>query len=147
MVKPLNLLFICTHNRCRSVLAEVIVNSRFKDVFRAYSAGSHPAGEIHPLTLKFFAARGLPTEGLSSQSWDDFADQKFDLVVTVCDSTANEACPVRMSDAPRAHWGTPDPSRVTGDETAVESTFFIVMDSLESQLAALKRELLKDIQV
>ena len=103
MVKPFNLLFICTHNRCGGVLAEVIANTRFEDVFRAYSAGSHPSGEIHPLTLKFLAARGLPTEGLSSQSWDDFADQEFDLVVTVCDSAANEACPLWMSYAPRAH--------------------------------------------
>ena len=85
MVKPFNLLFICTHNRCRSVLAEVIANTEFEGVFRACSAGSQPAGEIHPLTLKFLAARGLPTEGLSSQSWDDFADREFDLVVTVCD--------------------------------------------------------------
>ena len=86
-------------------------------------------------------------DGLSSKSWDDFVDQEFDLVVTVCDSTANEACPLWMSDALRAHWGMPDPARVTGDETAVEGVFYTVMDLLESQLAALKRELLKDIQV
>ena len=147
MAKPYNLLFNCTHNRCRSVLAEVIANTRFKGLFRAISAGSHPAGEIHPLTLKFLAARCLPTEGLSSQSWDDFADQEFDLVVTVCDSAASEACPLWMSDAPCAHWGVPDPSRVTGDETAVEAAFYTVMDALESQLAVLKRELLKDIRV
>ena len=147
MVKPFNLLFICTHNRCRSVLAEVIANTQFEGVFRAFSAGSQPAGEIHPLTLKFLAARGLPTEGLSSQSWDDFADQEFDLVVTVCDSAANEACPLWMSDAPRAHWGMTDPSRVTGDESAIEAAFYTVMDALESQLAALQRELLKDIRV
>ena len=143
MVKPFNLLFICTHNRCRSVLAEVITNTRFEGVFLAFSAGSQPAGEIHPLTLKFLAARGLPTEGLSSQSWDDFADQEFDLVVTVCDNAANEACPLWMSDTPRAHWGIPDPSRAKGDEVAVEAAFYTVMDALESQLAALKRELLK----
>lgn len=147
MVKPFNLLFICTHNRCRSVLAEVIANTRFEGVFRAFSAGSQPAGEIHPLTLKFLAARGLPTEGLSSRSWNDFTDQEFDLVVTVCDSAANEACPLWMSDTPRAHWGMPDPSRATGDEVTVEAAFYTVMDALESQLAALKRELLKDIRV
>ena len=147
MVKPFNLLFICTHNRCRSVLAEVIANTRFEGFFRAFSAGSQPAGEIHPLTLKFLAARGLPTEDLSSQSWDDFADHEFDLVVTVCDSAANEACPLWMTDAPRAHWGMPDPSRVTGDDVAIESAFFEVMDALESQLAALKHELLKDVGI
>ena len=125
------------------MLAEVIANSQFVGVFRAFSAGSRPAGEIHPLTLKFLAARGLPTEGLSSQSWDDFSNQEFDLVVTVCDTAANEACPLWMSDAPRAHWGMPDPSRVTGDEAAIEAAFFTVMDALESKLAALRRELPK----
>ena len=143
MVTPFNLLFICTHNRCRSVLAEVIANARFDGFYSAFSAGSQPAGQIHPLTLEFLSARGLPTGGLRSQSWDDFADQEFDLVVTVCDSAANEACPLWMSDAPRAHWGMPDPSRATGDEAAIEAAFYTVMDALESQLAALKRELLK----
>lgn len=146
MVKPFNLLFICTHNRCRSVLAEVIANTQFEGVFRACSAGSQPAGEIHPLTIKYLAARGLSTKGLSSQSWDDFADQEFDLVVTVCDSAANESCPLWMSDAPRAHWGMPDPSRVAGDAAAIESAFYAVMDTLESQLVALKRELLKEVR-
>ena len=125
------------------MLAGVIANSQFEGVFHAFSAGSRPAGEIHPLTLKFLAARGLPTEGLSSQSWDDFSNQEFDLVVTVCDRAANEACPLWMSDAPRAHWGMPDPSRVTGDEAAIEAAFFTVMDALESKLAALRRELPK----
>ena len=146
MVTPFNLLFICTHNRCRSVLAEVIANARFDDFYRAYSAGSQPTGQIHPLTLEFLSARGLPTEGLRSQSWDDFADQEFDLVVTVCDSAANESCPLWMSDAPRAHWGMPDPSRVAGDAAAIESAFYAVMDTLESQLVALKRELLKEVR-
>ena len=143
MEKPFNILFICTHNRCRSVLAGVIANSQFEGVFRAFSAGSRPAGEIHPLTLKFLAARGLPVEGLSSQSWDDFSNQEFDLVVTVCDTAANEACPLWMSDTPRAHWGIPDPSRAKGDEVAVEAAFYTVMDALESKLAALRRELPK----
>lgn len=147
MVKPFNLLFICTHNRCRSILAEVIANNQFKGAFRAFSAGSQPAGEIHPLTLKFLGARGLPIEGLRSQSWDDFADVDFDLVVTVCDSAANEPCPLWMSDAPRTHWGMPDPSRVKGDEAAIEAAFYSVMDALESQLTALKNELLKDIRI
>ena len=146
-MKPFNLLFICTHNRCRSILAEVIANTQFKGAFRAFSAGSQPAGEIHPLTLKFLGARGLPIEGLRSQSWDDFLDVDFDLVVTVCDSAANEACPLWMSDARRAHWGMPDPSRATGDEAAIEAAFYSVMDALESQLTALKNELLKDIRI
>ena len=147
MTKPFNLLFICTHNRCRSVLAEAIANARFDGVFRAVSAGSQPAGEVHPLTLKFLKARGLPTEGLKSQSWDDFSDQVFDLVVTVCDSAANESCPLWMSEAPRAHWGMPDPSRATGSEAEIERAFFDVMNALESQLAALQHQLLENVRV
>jgi arsenate reductase len=147
VVKPFNLLFICTHNRCRSILAEVIANTQFEGFFQAFSAGSQPAGEIHPLTLKFLDARGLPTEGLKSQSWDDFADQQFDLVVTVCDSAANESCPLWMSDAPRAHWGMHDPSRAEGDEADIERAFFAVMDALESQLVELKRELFEDVRI
>ena len=147
MVKPFNILFICTHNRCRSVLAEVIANAQFEGFFQAFSAGSQPAGEIHPLTLQFLEARGLPTEGLNSQSWDDFADQEFDLVVTVCDSAANESCPLWMSDAPRAHWGMADPSRAEGDDADIERAFFAVMDALESQLAELKRDLLEDVRI
>ena len=147
MITPFNLFFICTHNRCRSILAEVITNARFGHVFCARSAGSQPAGEIHPLTLKFLAARGLPTDSLRSQSWDDLADEDFDLVITVCDSAANESCPLWMSDAPRAHWGMPDPSRETGDEAAIKSAFYTVMDALESRLAALERELSKDVRM
>jgi arsenate reductase len=147
VVKPFNLLFICTHNRCRSILAEVIANTQFEGFFQAFSAGSQPAGEIHPLTLKFLDARGLPTEGLNSQSWDEFADQQFNLVVTVCDSAANESCPLWMSDAPRAHWGMPDPSRAEGDEADIERAFFAVMDALESQLVELKRELFEDVRI
>ena len=147
MTKPFNLLFICTHNRCRSVLAEAIANARFDGVFRAFSAGSQPAGEVHPLTLKFLKARGLPTEGLKSQSWDDFSGQEFDLVVTVCDSAANESCPLWMSEAPRAHWGMLDPSRATGSEAEIESAFFDVMNALESQLAALQHQLLENVRV
>lgn len=129
------------------MLAEAIANARFDGVFRAFSAGSQPAGEVHPLTLKFLKARGLPTEGLKSQSWDDFSDQEFDLVVTVCDSAANESCPLWMSEAPRAHWGMPDPSRATGSEAEIESAFFDVMNALESQLAALQHRLLENVRV
>ena len=94
------ILFVCTHNRCRSVLGEVIANTRHGDVFEAYSAGSAPAGEVHPLTLRYLKARDLPVEGLKSQSWDDFEDEGLDLVITVCDSAANEICPLWMGETP-----------------------------------------------
>ena len=90
MVKPLTLLFICTHNRCRSVIAEVVANQRYGDRVLAYSAGSAPAGEVHPLTLKYLTERGYSVEGLKSQSWDEFAECGVDISITVCDSAAGE---------------------------------------------------------
>ena len=107
MVKPLTLLFICTHNRCRSVIAEVVANQRYGDRVLAYSAGSAPAGEVHPLTLKYLTERGYSVEGLKSQSWDEFAECGVDIAITVCDSAAGEACPLWMGDTQRLHWVCP----------------------------------------
>ena len=132
------ILFVCTHNRCRSILGEVIANTKHSDVFEAYSAGSAPAGEVHPLTLRYLKARDLPVEGLKSQSWDDFEDEGLDLVITVCDSAANEICPLWMGETPRLHWGMPDPSRVEGSEQEVERTFYDVMDALDAKLSELR---------
>ena len=132
------ILFVCTHNRCRSVLGEVIANTKHGDVFDAYSAGSAPAGEVHPLTLRYLKARYLPVEGLKSQSWDDFEDEGLDLVITVCDSAASETCPLWMGETPRLHWGMPDPSRVGGSEQEVERAFYDVMDALDTKLSELR---------
>ena len=132
------ILFVCTHNRCRSVLGEVIANTKHGDVFEAYSAGSAPAGEVHPLTLRYLKAHDLPVEGLKSQSWDDFEDEGLDLVITVCDSAASETCPLWMGETPRLHWGMPDPSRVEGSEQEVERTFYDVMDALDAKLSELR---------
>jgi len=137
MVKPLTLLFICTHNRCRSVIAEVVANQRYGDRVLAYSAGSAPAGEVHPLTLKYLTERGYSVEGLKSQSWDEFADYGVDVAITVCDSAAGEACPLWMGDTRRLHWGMPDPSRLDADESTVRDAFFAVMDALDAKLAEL----------
>ena len=132
------ILFVCTHNRCRSVLGEVIANTKHGDVFEAYSAGSAPAGEVHPLTLRYLKARDLPVEGLKSQSWDDFEDEGLDLVITVCDSAASETCPLWMGETPRLHWGMPDPSRVEGSEQEVERAFYDTMDALDAKLSELR---------
>ena len=137
MKKRSKILFVCTHNRCRSVLGEVIANARHGDAFEAFSAGSAPAGEVHQLTLQYLQARGLPTEGLVSQSWQDFSDQQLDLVITVCDSAAKEACPLWMGETPRLHWGMPDPSRVEGPEHRVQQAFFDVMDALNETSSVL----------
>ncbi len=141
MKKRSKILFVCTHNRCRSVLGEVIANAGYQDVFEAFSAGSAPAGEVHPLTLKYLEARQLPIAGLQSQSWNDFEDAALDLVITVCDSAANEACPLWMGATPRLHWGMPDPSRVEGSERDIEKAFYEVMDALDTKLSELRASL------
>jgi arsenate reductase (thioredoxin) len=132
----MKILFICTHNRCRSILGEAIANKLGGDRISARSAGSQPAGEVHPLTLKYLQARGYPAAGLTSQSWDLISEEP-DAVITVCDSAANEACPLWLGDSPKVHWGLPDPSRVDGTEDEVRDAFFKVIDILERRIRAL----------
>lgn len=127
-------LFICTHNRCRSILSEAITNHLAEGRITAYSAGSQPVGQVHPLSLKYLEARGISTEGLQSQSWDDFEDVSPDVVITVCDNAANEACPVWFGDTVKVHWGLPDPSKLEGTEAEVEAAFFAVMDTIEQRI-------------
>ena len=129
----MKLLFICTHNRCRSILCEAIVNQRASGAFRAASAGSAPAGAVHPLTLRYLSERGYDIAGLSSQSCDELEDFKPDRVITVCDSAAGEVCPLWMSDISREHWGLPDPSKVEG-ERAAHAAFMSVIDRIETKV-------------
>jgi arsenate reductase len=135
----LKLLFVCTHNRCRSILCEAIVNQRGRDLLRAASAGSAPAGAIHPLTLRYLAERGYDTAGLTSQSWDQLWDFAPDRVITVCDSAAGEACPLWMSEVSREHWGLPDPSKVE-QEDAAHAAFMSVIDRIEAKIHQWLRE-------
>lgn len=134
----MKILFICTHNRCRSILSEAICNHIGRPQLQGVSAGSQPVGEVHPLSLKFLAERGISTEGLRSKSWNDFADDQPDLVITVCDSAAGESCPLWMGASVKTHWGLPDPSKLDGDETALRAAFFAVMDCIEARLKALQ---------
>lgn len=127
----IKVLYICTHNRCRSILSEAITNQLSDGSVRALSAGSEPAGEVHPLTLKYLAEKGIPGAALQSQSWDEFEAEQPELVITVCDSAAGEACPVWFGNTAKAHWGLPDPSRAAGSEAEVREAFFAVMDTIE----------------
>jgi len=122
-----NVLFICTHNSARSILAEAILNGAGRGGFVAHSAGSQPRGEIHPLALATLAKLRLPTDGYRSKSWGEFALPEappMDFVVTVCDNAAGEPCPVWPGQPMTAHWGVPDPSAVQGGDDERAQAFW-----------------------
>lgn len=133
----MKILFICTHNRCRSILSEAITNHLAKGRITAYSAGSQPAGEVHPLSLKYLQQRGISSDGLKSQSWDEFESISPDVVITVCDSAANESCPIWFGDTVKVHWGLTDPSKLEGTEAELEAAFYAVMDIIEARVGKL----------
>lgn len=135
--RPRNVLFLCTGNSARSILAESIVTHRGKGLFKGYSAGSHPKGQVHPLALELLRRLGLPTEGLRSKSWDEFAQRGapvMDFVFTVCDQAAGEACPVWPGRPATAHWGLPDPAAVEGSETVRMQAFREAFGILERRI-------------
>jgi arsenate reductase len=134
----MKILYICTHNRCRSILSEAITNDLASDSIEARSAGSQPAGIVHPLSLTYLKQAGYLTQGLQSQSWDDFEDFHPDVVVTVCDSAAGETCPVYFTNSIKVHWGLSDPSKVEGDEAAVEKAFLACIDKIAVRVKKLK---------
>ncbi len=126
MAKPFNVLFLCTHNSARSVIAEAILNKIGGSKFRAYSAGSQPKGQVNPNTLKLLKALGYDTPQFTSKSWNEFAKPgapEFDFIFTVCDDAAGEACPVWPGKPATAHWGIADPAAVTGSEIEVARAF------------------------
>jgi len=145
-----NILYICTHNRCRSVLCEAITNHLSDGQIQAFSAGSEPAGIIHSATLRHLQNRGISTDKLRSQSWDDFEDISLDAVITVCDQAASESCPIWFGDCVKAHWGLPDPSRVQGSTELIDSAFDAVIATITAKtekLLQLERSTLTDEQL
>jgi len=129
-----NVLFLCTGNSARSIMAEGIMNSRGKPRFHAYSAGSHPAGKVRPEALRELERAQLPTANARSKSWDEFAQPgapEMNFVFTVCDNAANEACPIWPGQPITAHWGIPDPAVVQGSPDEIERAFreaFLALD-------------------
>jgi arsenate reductase (thioredoxin) len=121
-----NVLFLCTGNSARSIFAEAILNDRGRPNFIAYSAGSHPAGFVHPQAIKQLQSAHIPSAELHSKSWDGFAKPgapKMDFVFTVCDNAAREVCPIWPGQPMTAHWGVPDPAAVTGTPEEIEHAF------------------------
>lgn len=126
-MKPFNILFLCTGNSARSILAESLLRQFGKGHFNAYSAGSFPKGEVHPLALRLLAEQGFPIAGSRSKSWDEFANSSapvMNFVFTVCDQAAGEACPVWPGQPITAHWGIPDPAAVTDDRAGAQMLAF-----------------------
>lgn len=132
-----NVLFLCTGNSARSIMAEALLNHLGRGRFRAFSAGSRPAGRVHPLVLETLAGAGVPADGLASKGWDAFARPgapAMDAVITLCDSAAGEACPVWPGHPARVHWGFPDPAAGIGAVSERRQAFSHVFAAIESQI-------------
>ena len=139
---PLNVLFLCTHNSARSILAEALLNAMGKGRFKAYSAGSSPREnqQPNPLGLQVLQKAGIATEGLRSKSWDEFASPgapKMDLIITVCDNAAGEVCPIWPGHPATAHWGYPDPSEGDGSDAEKLQAFRKTMHAMKRRLELL----------
>jgi arsenate reductase len=153
MATHYNVLFLCTGNSARSIMAEAILNHRGKGVLTAYSAGSHPSGTPRPEALKQIASAGMATEGLRSKSWDEFAKPvapHLDFVFTVCDSAAKEPCPYWPGQPMTAHWGVPDPAAVKGTPEEIERAFndtFVVLDRRIGLFLALPMARLEELAI
>ena len=132
----MKILFLCTANSCRSILAEALFNHLAPVGMRAFSAGSEPRGEINPLTLEALARAGIAADGLYSKSSDAHQALNPDFVITVCDKAAGEACPVHFGPAIKAHWGLTDPSEVVGSPADVKAAFDATLARLELRIAA-----------
>jgi arsenate reductase len=133
-----NVLFLCTGNSARSILAAAILNHKGHANFTAYSGGSFPRGRIHPMTLKQLEISNLPTEGLRSKSRDEFEKPdapQMDFIITVCDNAKGEVCPVWPGQPVTAHWGVPDPATVTGSEEEIEHAFRETFMILERRIS------------
>lgn len=144
-----NVLFLCTGNSARSILAESLLKHHGAERFRAYSAGSHPAGKVNPFALELLRRHRLPAEGLRSKSWDEFGapgGPALDFVFTVCDQAAGEACPFWPGQPVTAHWGVPDPAAVQGSDEEKRRAFLEAFRTLGTRVrlfASLRPELIE----
>jgi arsenate reductase (thioredoxin) len=138
MKEDYNVLFLCTGNSARSIMAEAILNRKGLPRFHAYSAGSHPKGKVHPATLRQLANAKLPTDGLRSKGWEEFSrpgSPPLDFVFTVCDNAAKEICPIWPGQPMTAHWGVPDPASVVGAPEQIARAFRDAYVMLERRIS------------
>ena len=153
MKGPYNVLFLCTGNSARSIMAEAIMNRKGRPRFLAYSAGSHPKGSVNPGALRQLQRVHLPSEGYRSKSWDEFAHPdapRLDFVFTVCDHAAQEACPIWPGQPMTAHWGVPDPAEAQGSEEEIDRAFnnaFLMLDRRISLFLCLPLEKLDTLAI
>ncbi|HWZ63922.1 MAG TPA: arsenate reductase ArsC [Steroidobacteraceae bacterium] len=135
--RPYNVLFVCTGNSARSIIAEALINHWGRGKFQGFSAGSHPKGSVHPIALELLNRMELPTAGLRSKSWDEFAAPEgpaLDFIFTVCDNAAGEVCPYWPGQPVTAHWGLPDPAAVEGFESDRWTAFRATFKALDNRI-------------
>jgi arsenate reductase len=153
MTKRYNVLFLCTGNSARSIMAEAILNHKGKGRFTAYSAGSHPSGQVRPEAIRQIESAGISTTGLRSKSWDEFAAQgapRLDFVFTVCDNAAKEQCPYWPGQPMTAHWGISDPAAVKGTPDEIARAFrdaFAILDRRIGLFLSLPLITLEDLAI
>lgn len=138
--KTYNVLFLCTGNSARSIMAEAILNALGKGRFMAFSAGSHPSGEVQPMARELAEAVGYDTSKIRSKSWDEFSGDgapEMDIVITVCDNAAGESCPLWLGHPALAHWGVPDPVSATGDDSARRRAYTAAFATLRLRIELL----------
>ena len=127
-------LVLCTGNSCRSVMAEALINQLGADRYQAVSAGSFPAGYVHPESIATLQRHGISIGEPHSKSWDEFEGNHFDYVITVCDAAANETCPAFAGDYQRLHWSTPDPAKAEGTQQEIEAAFDSAYELLKKRI-------------
>jgi arsenate reductase (thioredoxin) len=139
MSKNYNVLFLCTGNSARSILAEAVLNSVGSPRFKAWSAGSQPKGKVHPSSLELLSNLSHDVSKLRSKSWDEFANEDapvFDFIFTVCDNAAGEACPIWLGHPTSAHWGIPDPAAFEGSDDEIDEEFAIAYERMKRRITA-----------
>ncbi len=128
------ILVLCTGNSCRSIMAEALINSLGAGRYEAVSAGSNPAGYVHPKSVETLKRHSIGVTNPTSKSWDDFAGKHFDLVITVCDAAAAESCPAFLGKHEKLHWSTPDPAKATGTEEEINAAFNEAFNLLKQRI-------------